>query len=46
MKNRTTIQVERDTLKRLKTFKIIKKESYDELLNRFMDEKIGKEKKE
>jgi len=40
MEKRTTIQITNDTLKRLKTFKIIKKESYDELLNRLMNEII------
>ena len=46
MEERTTIQITRNTLKRLKTFKIVEKESYEELLNRFMDEKIGKGSKE
>ena len=46
MKERTTIQIKRETLKRLKTFKIVNKESYDELLNRIMDEKMGKGRKE
>lgn len=38
--DRTTIQIESETLKRLKMFKIVKKESYDELINRIMDKII------
>jgi len=40
-KDLTTIQVSKKTLARLKAFKIIRKESFDELLNRFMDKIVG-----
>ena len=46
MKERTTIQITRNTLKRLKTFKIVEKESYEELLNRLMDKIKGMGMKE
>ncbi len=45
MEKRTTIQIKKKTLERIKTFKVVNKESYDELLNRILDEKIGKGKK-
>jgi predicted CopG family antitoxin len=35
----TTIQVKGDTLERLKFFKAYNRESYDEVLNKLMDEK-------
>ena len=38
MKDRTTIQIEKTTLSRLRAFKIVKKESFNELLNRLMDQ--------
>jgi|WetSurMetagenome_2_1015567.scaffolds.fasta_scaffold1761467_1 hypothetical protein len=34
---RTTIQVEKKTLDRLKKIKITKRETYDEILNRLID---------
>lgn len=40
----TTIQIKRETLSRLKAFKIVKKESYDELLNRLMNKILGEKK--
>jgi len=36
MKQRTTIQIEHTTLERLKTLKIAKRESYDEIVNRLI----------
>jgi hypothetical protein len=36
MKQRTNIQVEHITLERLKKFRITKRETYDEILNRLM----------
>ena len=41
-KDKTTIQVTKATLGRLKAFKIISKESFDEELNRFMNERMMK----
>jgi DNA-binding TFAR19-related protein (PDSD5 family) len=40
---RTTLELDSEVRKRLKTFKLVKKESYDELLVRLMDhaEKTG-----
>ncbi len=43
-KDLTTIQIGKITRSRLKAFKVVKKESYDELLNRMMN-KIAGEKK-
>ncbi len=37
MEQRTTIQIERTTLNRLKTLRITKRETYDEILNRLID---------
>jgi len=34
---RTTIQIEKKTLDRLKKIKITKRETYDEIVNRLMD---------
>ncbi len=42
--DKTTIQIRKVTLQRLKAFKIIRKESFDEELNRFMDERVGDKK--
>lgn len=39
MEHRTTVQVEQTTLKRMKKYKITKRESYDEIINRLLDEK-------
>jgi len=36
MKERTTIQIEHETLEKLKEFRITKRDTYDEILNRFM----------
>lgn len=36
MKQRTTIQIERETLKLLKRMRITKRETYDEIINRLM----------
>lgn len=36
-KELTTIQLTKKTLSRLKAFRIVKKESYNELLNRLMN---------
>ena len=36
MKQRTTIQIEHATLDKLKTLKIAKRESYDEIVNRLI----------
>lgn len=46
MQELTTIQISRTTVKRLKAFKLVGKESYEELLNRLLDKIIGKENKE
>lgn len=40
----TTIQVSKRTLSRLRAFKIIRKESYDELLNRLLNQVLGGKK--
>lgn len=37
MEQRTNIQIEKKTLERLKKHRIVKRETYDELLNRLMD---------
>ena len=34
---KTTIQVNKKTLERLKTFKITKRDTYEEIINRLMD---------
>ncbi len=36
MNNKTTIQIEKETLERLKQIKIAKRESYDEIINRLL----------
>jgi len=36
-KDKTTIQISKKTLKRLKSFKIFMRESYEEVLNRLLD---------
>jgi len=36
MKQRTTIQIEHKTLKKLKRIRITKRETYDDILNRVM----------
>jgi len=36
MKKRTTIQIEKNTLERLKKLRITKRETYDEILNRLI----------
>ena len=38
MEQRTTIQIEKKTLERLKKLRITKRETYDEILNRLIDE--------
>ena len=40
-KDLTTIQINKKTLSRLRAFKMVKKESYDELLNRLMNRILG-----
>jgi len=42
MEERTTIQIEYGTLKRLKKLRITKRDTYDEILNRLIDEKNEK----
>jgi len=37
MEQRTTIQIERKTLDKLKTHRKYRRETYDEMLNRFME---------
>jgi len=37
MEQRTTIQIEKKTLERLKELKITKRDTYDEILNRLID---------
>lgn len=44
MEEITTIQLERKTRDRLKTFKKYKRETYDELLNGLMDKVIGRDR--
>ena len=39
MGQKTTIQVEKETLEKLKGEKIAKRESYDEIINRLMEGK-------
>ena len=36
MNNKTTIQIEKETLDKLKQIKIAKRESYDEIINRLL----------
>ncbi len=43
-KELTTIQIKKQTLSRLRAFKMVKKESYDELLNRLMNKVLGENK--
>lgn len=38
MGEKTTIQVEKRTLKRLKSARLTKRESYDEIINRLLNE--------
>lgn len=38
MEKRTTIQIERKTLDKLKKYRIIKRETYDEIINRLLDD--------
>ena len=37
MEQRTTIQIEHKTLEKMKKFRITKRESYDEIINRLME---------
>ena len=37
MENKTSICVERETLQKLKTLKLAKRESYDEIINRLIN---------
>ncbi len=46
MEDRTTIQIKKKTLKRLRVCKIFERETYDELLNRLIDKIIGKKVEE
>lgn len=39
MKERTSIQIERKTLKNLQKFRITKRDTYDEIITRFMEDK-------
>lgn len=43
MEQRTTIQIEKKTLEKLKELRITKRETYDEILNRLID-KNGKKR--
>jgi len=48
MKNvveKTTVQISKETMERLKTFKRHQRESYDEVLNTLMNENQGKQTK-
>ncbi len=45
-KDLTTIQLHKATLIRLRSLKIVKKESYDELLNRLINRILGYQKNE
>lgn len=40
MEDRTTIQIRKETLEKLKTFRKIRRETYDEILNRLMEESL------
>jgi len=39
MEKRTTIQIERKTLLELKKYRVTKRETYDEIINRLMKQK-------
>ncbi len=43
MEQRTTIQIEKKTLEKLKKLRITKRDTYDEILNRLID-KNGKKR--
>ena len=38
--NKTTISVDKETLQRLKLIKLVKRESYDEVIMRLIEKKI------
>lgn len=40
MEKRTTIQIRQETLDKLKTFRKVRRETYDEILNRLMEESV------
>ncbi len=42
MEQRTTIQIEHNTLEKLKKLRITKRETYDEILNRLVEEHATK----
>ncbi len=42
MEQRTNIQIEHKTLEKLKKLRITKRETYDEILNRLMEENAKK----
>lgn len=44
MKQRTTIQIERKTLEKLKKRRTTKRETYDEIINRLMQNGVHKTK--
>ena len=39
MEERTSIQLEKKTLKKLQNFRITKRDTYDEIITRFMEDK-------
>ena len=45
LEQRTTMNIEKKTMDRIKTYKITKRDTYDEILNRMMDS-IDKSKEE
>ena len=45
MENRTTIQIENKTLLRIKEMRIYKRETYDEIINRIVDQEQKNKKK-
>ena len=38
MENKTTIQITKETLNKLKTLRKVRRETYEEILNRLMEE--------
>lgn len=41
MEERTTIQIEHKTLEKLKAVRIVKRETYDEIINRLLENGYG-----
>jgi len=45
MKTKTTIQITKETLKNLKSIKLAKRESYEEIINRLLQMSKNKEER-